>query len=320
MRKETYLANEIDSADAKAQYDEHAKRILKDKNILAYILISCVDEFLGCSMEETVNSIGDIEVSSRSVRPEAVNTLENESIIPGEGKMYFDIVFITTTKNGEKQKMYINIEAQKSFYPGYDLVTRAIVYPTRLISQQMDIEYTSDNYDGVKKVYSIWLCFNAPTKNKEHKKISDSIVKYSIKPEVLYPNTVTTDNIALGRYDLLSTIMINLNVDKTINSKNKLISMLSTLFSNSIKTDEKKKVLEIKYGIQMSKELESEVASMCNLGEGIAEMAEERGIEKGKVYTLYDLVQSKIIVPEIAAEKLGITVEQLKEDMKEAGF
>lgn len=55
MKKETYLANEIDSADAKAQYDEHAKRILKDKNILAYILISCVDEFLGCSMEETEN-------------------------------------------------------------------------------------------------------------------------------------------------------------------------------------------------------------------------------------------------------------------------
>lgn len=72
--------------------------------------------------------------------------------------------------------MYINIEAQKSFYPGYDLVTRAIVYPTRLISQQMDIEYTADNYDGVKKVYSIWLCFNAPTKNKDHQKISDSNV------------------------------------------------------------------------------------------------------------------------------------------------
>lgn len=63
---------------------------------------------------------------------------------------------------------------------------------------------------------------------------------------------------------------------------------------------------------------------MCNLGEGIAEMAEEKGIEKGikkgKIDMLYDLVQSKIIVQEIAAEKLGITVEQLKEDMKEAGF
>lgn len=316
MKKETYISNVISTADAKAQYDEHAKRILKDKNILAYILISCVDEFLGCSMEETVNSIGDIEVSSRSVRPEAVNTLENESILPGEGKMYFDIVFIATTKNGEKQKMYINIEAQKSFYPGYDLVTRAIVYPTRLISQQMDVEYTADNYDGVKKVYSIWLCFNAPAKNKEHQKISDSIVKYSIKPKILYPNTATTDNIALGRYDLLSTIMINLNADKTINSKNKLISMLSTLFSNSIKTDEKKKVLENEYGIPMSKELESEVNLMCNLGEGIAEMAEEKGVEKGMRIVIYHLVQSNKLSFEDAANELGISIEQLKNDMK----
>ena len=33
-----------------------------------------------------------------------------------------------------RQRMYINIEAQKFFYPGYDLVTRGIIYPARLLS------------------------------------------------------------------------------------------------------------------------------------------------------------------------------------------
>ena len=69
--------------------------------------------------------------------------------------MYFDIVFYARYGN-ERKKLYVNIEAQKSFYPGYDLVTRGIIYPARLISQQMDIEYTANDYDGVKKVYSIW--------------------------------------------------------------------------------------------------------------------------------------------------------------------
>ena len=163
--KEAYISNTIDSAKDKIQYDEHVRQILKDKGILAYILKYAVKEFKDYSIDDAKAAIdGEPEVAIRSVRPEAVSTLENESKIPGEGKMYFDILFYAVTNDGYRQKMYINIEAQKSFYPGYDLVTRGIVYPARLISQQMDVEYTADNYDGVKKVYSVWICMNAPEK------------------------------------------------------------------------------------------------------------------------------------------------------------
>ena len=290
---------------------------MKDKGILAYILKYAVKEFKDYSIDDAKAAIdGDPEVAIRSVRPEAVSTLENESKIPGEGKMYFDILFYAVTNDGYRQKMYINIEAQKSFYPGYDLVTRGIVYPARLISQQMDVEYTADNYDGVKKVYSVWICMNAPEKKHSYKKVADSIVEYSIKPTILYPHNATDDEIATGRYDLMSTVFINLNSQNTINSKNVLISMLSTLLSDKIKADEKKQKLEKEYGIKMSKELESEVSSMCNLSEAI----EERGIERGRMYTIYDFIQSGMITPEAGAQKLGISVEQLKEDMEAAGY
>ena len=46
--------------------------------------------------------------------------------------------------------------------PGYRIVTRGIVYCGRMISSQINLEFTLDNYDGCKKVYSIWLCFQAP--------------------------------------------------------------------------------------------------------------------------------------------------------------
>lgn len=315
--KEAYISNTIDSAKDKIQYDEHVRQILKDKGILAYILKYAVKEFKDYSIDDAKAAIdGEPEVAIRSVRPEAVSTLENESKIPGEGKMYFDILFYALTNDGYRQKMYINIEAQKSFYPGYDLVTRGIVYPARLISQQMDVEYTADNYDGVKKVYSVWICMNAPEKKHSYKKVADSIVEYSIKPTILYPHNATDDEIATGRYDLMSTVFINLNSQNTINSKNVLISMLSTLLSDKIKADEKKQKLEKEYGIKMSKELESEVSSMCNLSEAI----EERGIERGRMYTIYDFIQSGMITPEAGAQKLGISVEQLKEDMEAAGY
>ena len=315
--KEAYISNTIDSAKDKIQYDEHVRQILKDKGILAYILKYAVKEFKDYSIDDAKAAIdGEPEVAIRSVRPEAVSTLENESKIPGEGKMYFDILFYAVTNDGYRQKMYINIEAQKSFYPGYDLVTRGIVYPARLISQQMDVEYTADNYDGVKKVYSVWICMNAPEKKHSYKKVADSIVEYSIKPTILYPHNATDDEIATGRYDLMSTVFINLNSQNTINSKNILISMLSTLLSDKIKADEKKQKLEKEYGIKMSKELESEVSSMCNLSEAI----EERGIERGRMYTIYDFIQSGMITPEAGAQKLGISVEQLKEDMEAAGY
>ena len=43
----TTLANDIEVADVKAQYDAEVKKILANKEILAWILQYCVDEFKG---------------------------------------------------------------------------------------------------------------------------------------------------------------------------------------------------------------------------------------------------------------------------------
>ena len=122
---------------------------------------------------------------------------------------------------------------------------------------------------------------NTPDKKRSYEKVSDTIVEYSIKPTIVYPSDGKPDRIATGRYDLMSTIFINLNSEKTIKSKNTLISMLSTLLSNDIKPSEKKRLLQKDYGISMSHELESEVSSMCNLSEAIEEKAIEQGLEQG---------------------------------------
>lgn len=166
-------------------------------------------------------------------------------------------------------KIIINIEAQKDNKPGYDLVTRAVFYCARLLSAQLDKEFTNKTsdkvkYDGVKKVYSIWICMDS------HKSAKDSIVEYHMQPNILYGNSTK-----LTRYDLLSAVMIYLGGDELV-SENKLINMLTTLLSDNL--DKEKKKLEEDFELPMTIEFEQEVEEMCNLSAYV----EEKGIQKGR--------------------------------------
>ena len=64
-------------------------------------------------------------------------------------------------------------------------------------------------------------------------------------------------------YDLLSVFMICLgNPEAEIGCG--ILKLLSVLFSSELKAEEKKKVLEEEFHIQMSQAFEEEVSNMCN--------------------------------------------------------
>ena len=52
MKKRTLIAEELDAAGIKVQYDEHVKRILSSRQVLARILQGAVSEYAGCCAEE----------------------------------------------------------------------------------------------------------------------------------------------------------------------------------------------------------------------------------------------------------------------------
>jgi predicted transposase YdaD len=56
-----------------------------------------------------------------------------------------------------------------------------------------------------------------------------------------------------------------------------ILKLLDVLLSSERKPEEKKKILENDFSIEMTKSLEREVSVMCNLSKGV----EERGITKG---------------------------------------
>ena len=68
----------------------------------------------------------------------------------------------------------------------------------------------------------------------------------------------------------------------------------------------------------MTETFESEVDDMCNLSQGIAEEAMQKGIEQGRTHTLIELVNDGVLTIEKAAEKASMSVEEFRNAMKNA--
>lgn len=205
MKKKTYLAETMEIVGKKAQYDVEAKMLIADKGALSWIVKYTVEELKDYPLKEIAEFIEGIEIASIPVYPgmvktEAIVGMPTEDAVPNEGKVTYDARFYVLVPEKERIKLIINIEIQKDYYPGYDLVPRGIFYGARMISAQLKTEFDDDNYDDIKKVYSIWLCLNAP--NKE----ANTIVEYRMEPKVLYGLVGTRH-----RYDLISVVMVGLN-------------------------------------------------------------------------------------------------------------
>lgn len=295
MNRKTVVAEELEAAGLKAQYDGHAKRVLGSRQVLARILQGAVDEYSGYEAREIEGWIEpDIEIASVPVRPGAKEDAEDrlitgdgtESKVPGEGTVTYDIKFQAHVPGGTgpaapaSVKLLINVEAQKKFYMKYRIVTRGVFYGARMISDQLDREFTGSNYNGLKKVYSIWICMNAP------KHIGNAMSEYRIVKQDIIGSIPE----AKRNYDKLSVIVICLNEraeDKANDQANgkahgDLHGFLNTLLSTRMTAKEKEETLARDYGIEIEREVGEELKEMCNLSEAIEEKAIQKGKREGK--------------------------------------
>ena len=309
----THLAHGIEKTENESQYDDSVKTLLSDKQVLARIAQHRIEEFWDYDIPTIIECIeGEPEVSIRRVypgkdKPEAITGMNSESKELNEGELTFDIRFYMVTKEQERIKVIVNIEAQKSYYPGYHFEPRAVVYCARMISEQIDREFTTDNYDGLKKVYSIWIFFNAPEKE------SDTITEYALEKKDIYGTPVKG-----GKYDYLSISFIRLPKGYMSESKNKLIHMLSVLFSETMDAESKKRVLEQEHQMKMTRELEGGISSMCNVGEGLVERTLERGIQQGIQQAIPSLIRTARKFGASDEEIVGQLMEEFQLDNKTA--
>lgn len=304
MRNE--FARNLDLAQAKIQYDEQCKKVLGDKNILSWIMQRTVSEYAGMSREEIMKCIeGEPEIGNRRVNPGETNAsriagLSNEDKVNEEGTIFYDIRFFAwIPKSREKIRLIINVEAQKKYYAGYSLTTRGVFYGARMISAQLGTEFEIPEYDKIKKVYSIWICMNAP------KYIGNAISEYKLEKTDLIPGIPDRRK----EYDKLSIVMVCLNTKKETDDQ--FLGMLQTLFNTELPEKEKKDRLEQEYEIQMENGFGKELSLMCNLSDTVEERGIEKGIEKGieqgKLEMLFSLVRNHILSSADAAKRVGMS-------------
>ncbi len=271
------LGNDILSAgDKEARYDQHAKRLLSNKRILAWILRETSEEFREYTVAEIKDMIeGEPEVGVVPTNPGLTNAKitgqSTESNIPNEGVVTFDICFyVRVPVDGIRQKIIVNVEAQNQYDPGYPLVKRGFYYDARLLSAQYGTEFSDSHYEEIKKVSSIWICPKVPVD------IRNTITKYSIQPENIvgqYP--IEQDKKA---YDVMNVIIVRIG---DFQGEKKLLGMLSVLFSEKMPPSEKKGILETVFDIPTTTDEGKEMDSMCNLGHGIFLDGVQEGMQRG---------------------------------------
>lgn len=312
MRNE--FARNLDLAQAKIQYDEQCKKVLGDKNVLSWILQRTVREYAGMNREEIMKCIeGEPEIGSRRVNPGETNAsqitgMANEDKVNEEGTIFYDIRFFAwIPKSREKIRLIISVEAQKKYHTGYSLTTRGVFYGARMISAQLGTEFEIPEYDKIKKVYSIWICMNAP------QYIGNAISEYKLEKTDLIPGIPDRRK----EYDKLSVVMVCLNTKKE--TEDQFLGMLQTLFNTELAEKEKKERLEQEYEIQMENGFGKELSLMCNLSDTVEErgiqkgiekgieQGMEKGIEKGKLEMLFSLVRDHVLSSADAAKRVGMS-------------
>lgn len=295
----TEIANAVNAAGDKAQYDTRVKRLLAQKSILAHILVKTVDEFKGMKPEDVVKYIeGEPSISVVPVEPGLANMekpdaagqrivgLNTENAEINEGLVRFDIIFYVRMKNGLSQ-IIVNIEAQKDEPTEYKILNRAIFYVSRLISSQKERDFVNTNYDDIKQVFSIWICMNMDDNSLSH--------IHLIKDELLKPCNWK------GNLDLLNIVLIGItNEIPEHDEKYEMHRLIGALLSSELKEQEKLDIIEHEYNIPISQEFREDVRIMCNLSTGIEERATERATEKTSEKFILNMYKKGYTLDQIA--------------------
>ena len=308
----TEIANAVNAAGDKAQYDTRVKRLLAQKSILVHILVKTVDEFKGMKPEDVVKYIeGEPSISVVPVEPGLANMektdaagqrivgLNTENAEINEGLVRFDIIFyvrmpsVDDTKNGLSQ-IIVNIEAQKDEPTEYKILNRAIFYVSRLISSQKERDFVNTNYDDIKQVFSIWICMNMDDNSLSHIHLT--------KDEMLKPCKWK------GNLDLLNIVLIGItNEIPEHDEKYEMHRLIGALLSSELKEQEKLDIIEHEYNIPISQEFREDVSIMCNLSQGI----EDKAIAK-IVMNMYKIGYT----PNQIADAVGVSVDEVEAIIK----
>ena len=259
---ETVIQNTITN-HKKIMLDQYCKAIAGNQEMLARMIYEFVREAKHLRINEIMEIIKD---------EHRFKWLNNENMIPSYGTVKFDLFCCIDLPqlNETNKRVYLNIEIQNNVHPGYSLVTRGIAYVFRILTTQWGTEYDDKNYDGMKKVYSLWVMPQA-SKRKD-----GDVDVYKVKKERKNGKEENKE-----KYDKGELVMIYLNQKHDTIKKypihDEVLMPLVVFLNNRIDFQGKKEIIK-EYGF---KETESEVKEMCDYADYLERKARNEGISQG---------------------------------------
>ena len=256
-----------------ASYDILAKRILSRRVILARILKTCVTEFADCTLDDIMNKYieGDPTATIDTVPLDDILDIRGRNTefnSPNEKSVKLDIIFdAIAPSTGEPIQIIINIEPQKTDNVDYLIIKRAIYYAARLISSQKEKIFTGDDYNKIRKVYTIWVVMDV------HKDKRNSIQRFKVTEDLLH-GTFHEDS---KNYDLMTIVLLNLGYGTMSHD---LLKMLHLIFLDMLKTEQKEAILLNDYGITLTRDMRKEIEDMGGLMEPTIKFAAMKAAEE----------------------------------------
>ena len=252
----------------KIMLDQNCKLMISHEEMLSRIIKEFVEEAKHLSIEEIIKIVQDEHRFQR---------LNNENTISGYGTVRFDFFGCIDLPQLDHtiNRIYLNVEIQNDAYPKYSLITRGDAYLSRIQTTQWGKEYNDQNYDGMKKVYLIWILPQAAKKR-------DGQVSICKTDEEKQLEKVET-------YDKREQIVIYLDKEHDTSKKyqeyDEVLTLLVVFLNNILDYQGKIRIMK-EYGF---KEIEKEVREVCDyanilekeyLNKGIG-IGVEKGIEQG---------------------------------------
>lgn len=276
MKTSTTVAQDLGTWQEEQALDAACCRLLANKVILAHVLQGCVPEYSRCSIPEllpcleSTPEICSVPVDQDVLDPGRIRGENTADKSITEGNVNFDILLSARTPNGrESRQIFINVESQNDWNPGYSLLKRAFYYCGRLLSRQKGIVFQNSDYQKLQKVYSIWICIKVP------KAWQNTMTVFSLEPKSL---------VGAGKYDKMDydmeTVAV-LGLGNHESSRKGILKLLSILLTPKMKPEEKREILEQEYHIPMTVEMKKEADTMCTYGQSILEEGMEKGMRQG---------------------------------------
>lgn len=245
--------NKITTSKQTTMYDHLCKMIIGNEEVLSRIIKAAVDEANHLNVEEIRRLIKGVHIGDLIVNPH-FHLVDKKGFIKDEGMVYYDILCYIDVpqEDGKNIRFYLNVEIQNNPYPGYSIIIRGYAYVSRIVSEQWGSEYDDKNYDGMKKVYSLWIMPKAPKRKDGYMNV------YETNERIICGTTVEEKEI----YDKGVILAIYLNKEH-----DELLTPSTVLLNNVLDYKGKQRIIE-EYGLN-TKKIESEVKDMCDLGKSI---------------------------------------------------